>query len=177
MELVQWGLVPSWAKDPKIGNRLINARAESVADKPAFRAAFRRRRCLVPADGYYEWQKRPGGKLPFLIHLPHDRPFAFAGLWEAWRPPGSDESLYTCTVITTDANERTRPIHDRMPVILNPEHYNLWLDPKLQDASKLQPLLRPLESSELHADPVSTRVNSPRNDDPGCVEIQPLDRS
>lgn len=168
--LLRWGLVPSWAKDPSIGNRMINARAESVAEKPAFRAAFRRRRCLVPADGYYEWQKQGQKKQPFYIHRRDDLPFAFAGLWENWS--GTQPPLESCTLITTDANELTRPIHDRMPVIIAPENYREWLDPRNNDVQRLQALLRPYAEDELQADPVSTYVNNPRNEGPQCIAVQ-----
>ncbi len=174
--LLRWGLIPSWAKDPSIGNRMINARGESVADKPAFRAAFKRRRCLVLADGYYEWQKTGKKKQPYLFHMQDDRPFAFAGLWESWTGGKSDdepaEPLETCTIITTNASDFTRSIHDRMPVILDGADFDLWLDPDMQDREKIEPLLQPYESPELTADPVSTHVNSPKNDDPKCVELQ-----
>lgn len=171
-QMVRWGLVPSWAKDASIGNRMINARAETIADKPSFRTAFRRRRCLVPADGYFEWQKTASGKQPFYIRLEGDRPFAMAGLWETWVNPATLEPLPTCTIITTQANPLTQPIHDRMPVILNAADYDLWLDPQVQDPARLGALLRPSEDPALRADPVETFVNSPRNDDPRCIEIR-----
>lgn len=171
-QMVRWGLVPSWAKDVSIGNRMINARAETIADKPSFRTAFRRRRCLVPADGYFEWQKTDSGKQPFYLHLDDDRPFAMAGLWESWVNPATSQPLETCTIITTQANQVTRPIHDRMPVILSAGDYDLWLDPQVQDANRLDALLRPFEGSGLRADPVETYVNSPRNDDPRCVDVK-----
>lgn len=177
-QMVRWGLVPSWAKDASIGNRMINARAETVADKPAFRTAFRRRRCLVPADGYFEWQKTGEGqttssvKQPYYIRLDDDRPFAMAGLWESWLNPATNVTLQSCTIITTQANHLTQPIHDRMPVILDAADYELWLDPQLQDLDRLGALLRPFEGSTLRADPVDTYVNSPRNDDPRCIELK-----
>ena len=168
----RWGLIPSWAKDASIGSRMINARAETIAEKPSFRAAFRRRRCLVPADGYFEWQKAGSGKQPYYIRLEDDRPFAMAGLWESWLNPATNETLQSCTVITTQANQLTQPIHDRMPVILDMADYEMWLDPQLQDPDRLGILLRPFEGSTLRADPVGTYVNSPRNDDPRCVELR-----
>ena len=167
--LLHWGLIPSWADDPSIGNRMINARAESVGDKPSFRSAFKKRRCLVLADGYYEWQKQRTKKQPFYIHRRDDGPFAFAGLWEHWKRPGS-EPVESCTIITTDANELTRAIHDRMPVILHPKDYAVWLDPDIQDRSRLEPLLVPCTSQDLVTRPVSTHVNNPRNEDAHCVE-------
>ena len=169
LALLRWGLVPFWAKDPDIGARLINARAETVAEKPAFRDAFKRRRCLVVADGFYEWQKQEGRKQPFYIRLREGRPFAFAGLWERWRGP--DESIVeSCTLLTTGPNELMEPLHNRMPVILRPQDYTLWLDPGVQRADLLQPLLVPYPAEEMHAYPVSRRVNSPDNDDPQCIE-------
>ncbi len=166
--LLQWGLVPSWAKDAKVGNRLINARAETVAEKPAFRAALRRRRCLVVADGFYEWQRTGGKKQPYFIRLADDRPFAFAGLWERWEGP-DHAALETCTLITTEANELMAPIHDRMPVILSPDDYDRWLDPAIQKPEHLQPLLRPYPSDAMVAYPVTTHVNNPKNEDPLCI--------
>jgi putative SOS response-associated peptidase YedK len=166
---LRWGLVPSWAKDPALGGRMINARSESIAEKPAFRAAFKRRRCLVAADGYYEWQAVGRRKQPYHIHLPGHEPFALAGLWESWRgAEGDGEGLLTCTLITTDANDQTRPIHDRMPVILDPSDYDLWLDAEMQDAERLQPLLHPYEG-KLAFDAVSTHVNNPRNEGEACL--------
>ncbi len=172
--LLRWGLIPSWAKDPSIGSRMINARAESAADKPSFRAAFRRRRCLIPADGFYEWQKRNGAKQPFYIAPADGAPFAFAGLWEHWEGMGDGlvdaPPVETCTIVTTDANERLAPIHDRMPVILEPSDYSLWLDPGVGDRPILEALLRPCPANSLDAWPVSTHVNSPAHDDPACIE-------
>jgi putative SOS response-associated peptidase YedK len=150
---------------------MINARAETVAEKPAFRAAFRRRRCLIPADGYFEWQKRGKTKQPYFFHLRDDSPLAFAGLWESWRGGSGQEVVESCTIITTEANSLARPIHNRMPVILEPDAYGLWLDAAVQDAESLGPLLRPFDCDALVADPVNTHVNSPRHDDPKCVEV------
>jgi len=165
---LQWGLVPSWARDASIGSRLINARAESVADKPAFRTAFRRRRCLVLADGFYEWRRSGAKKQPFFIRLRDDRPFAFAGLWESWE--GADHSvLETCTILTPAPNELMEPIHDRMPVILASDDYEQWLDPAVQKPEQLAPLLRPYPSDAMLALAVTTHVNNPRNDDPECI--------
>lgn len=164
-----WGLIPSWAKDLKIGARMINARAETAAEKPAFRAALKYRRCLVPADGFYEWQKTNGKKQPIYIKMADGRPFAFAGLWEHWQ--GADGSeIESCTLLTTTPNDLVRPIHDRMPVILHPEDYDLWLDPKMQTAGPLQPLLQPYPAEEMTLYPVSTLVNTPQIDDPRCIE-------
>jgi putative SOS response-associated peptidase YedK len=169
--LLHWGLVPFWAKDPQIGSRLINARSETVAEKPAFREAFRRRRCLVLADGFYEWQKQGGTKQPFCVRLRDGRPFAFAGLWEHWQ--GTDAVVESCTLLTTDPNELMRPLHNRMPVIIDPGDYELWLDVGVRQPDVLQSLLRPYPAEEMEAYPVSRRVNSPDNDDPQCVEPLP----
>ena len=165
---LKWGLVPRWAKDPAIGNRLINARAETVAEKPSFREAFARRRCLVPVDGFYEWSRRGDRKRPFYFHMRDGEPFAVAGLWERWE--GGGEMLETCTLLTTEANELLAPHHDRMPVIVRPEDYDLWLDAGVRRAELLQPLLRSYPYGEMSAYEVSPLVNSPSNDSPRCVE-------
>lgn len=175
--LARWGLVPHWAKEVKTGYSMINARAESVAVKPAFRAAFRRRRCLIPADGFYEWQQKPGSKLkqPWFVTLKEGQPMAFAGLWERWYPPQEQdgEPLESCTIIVTDANKLMRKIHDRMPVILSPETWETWLDPMYNDVPALQSLLKPYPPEELTAWPVTAKVNNPRNDTPDCIEPAP----
>src|SRR4051794_17635833 len=166
---LRWGLIPPWADDPAIGNRLINARAKAVADKPSFRSALRCRRCLVLADGLFEWQSLQGKKQPYYFRLRDGRPFAVAGLWERWSR-GGHGAVESCTLITTEANDLVRPLHERMPVILPPDGYEVWLDPAVQRPGQLQPLLRPYRAEEMTAYPVSVRVNSPRNDDAGCVE-------
>ena len=171
LALLRWGLVPSWAKDPSIGNRMINARAETVATKPSYRAAFKRRRCLVPADGYYEWKKTGKAKQPYLIRLQDECPFAMAGLWESWQDAGG-AALQTFTIITTEANEATCDIHNRMPVILSPGEYPLWLDPEFERAEQLQELLQPYDSHAMRLDPVSTFVNNPRHDSSECIEVR-----
>ncbi len=166
--LMRWGLVPFWAKSIDIGARLINARAETVRDKPAFRTAFKQRRCLVVADGFYEWQKQTKGpKQPYLVSLADDRPFAFAGLWEEWAPPGG-QKLETCTIVTTTANATVAPIHDRMPVILDAGDFDAWLDRGRPPAAALS-LMRPYRGA-MRTVAVSRRVNRVGNDDPGCVE-------
>lgn len=164
--LFRWGLIPSWAKDPSIGSRMINARAETVAEKPAFRAAFRRRRCLIPADGFYEWEKLPdGGKQPWRVTLEGGKPFAFAGLWEDWL--GADGSeVETCTIVTTDAALSIAEIHHRMPVILDPGDFTLWLRGTPDEAAAL---LHPFRG-KLAAYRVSSRVNRVRNDDAALLE-------
>ncbi len=166
--IVRWGLVPFWAKDVKISYRMINARAETVHEKPAFRQAFQKRRCLVAADGFYEWQKKPGGKKqPYFITVADDQPFPFAGLWEVWKSP-EDERIESCTIVVTEASERLRSIHDRMPVILEPEKFDPWLDMSLS-AKEARALLKPY-GGEMTVYPVSSRVNNVRNDDPGLIE-------
>lgn len=167
LAMLRWGLVPFWADDPNIGYKMINARAETVARKPAFRKAFAQRRCLIVADGFYEWQKKNGGKQPFLFHLKDDRPFAFAGLWEHWK--GEGEEIESCSIIVTEANEVLEPIHNRMPVILDPADHDVWLDPSCQDKERLQRLLKPFPSSELEGYAVSRVVNNPKNDVDQCV--------
>ncbi len=164
-----WGLIPSWAKDKAIGNQLINAQAETAATKPAFRAAFRKRRCLILADGFYEWRKEGRYKQPFHIRLQDGRPFGFAGLWEHW-DAGEGPTIDSCTILTTTQNDLLRPLHHRMAVILAPEDYDHWLDPTVHEVDRLQPLLRPYPAEVMTAYPVSTRVNNPVNDQPECVE-------
>lgn len=164
----RWGLIPSWAKDMSIGARMINARSESVAEKPSFRAAFKRRRCIIPADGFYEWQKLNGGKQPVYIHGVEGQLLGLAGLWEVWRDP-EGSSLQTCTILTTRPNELVAPIHNRMPVILEPEDYDLWLNPGDKPEQGLH-LLRPYPAEKLEAYPVSKLVNSPKNDTPECIQ-------
>lgn len=167
--LLHWGLVPGWAKDPAIGNRLINARAETAHEKPAFRTAFRRRRCLVPADGFYEWAKAPAGKQPFHIGREDGRVFAFAGLWEHWMGPDGSE-IDSCAILTTAANETMRPIHHRMPVVLAPGDYDVWLDRAEERRDGLAALLAPRPWPDFVAWPVSTYVNAPRNEGPRCAQ-------
>lgn len=166
-----WGLIPSWAKDPKIGNRLINARSETLSEKPSFRSAYKRRRCLVLADGFYEWVKQPGQKVksPFYVQMESKEPFAFAGLWETWYSPDGSE-LKTAAIITTEPNELVSRIHARMPVILPREAYDLWLDPEEKSKDNFDHILTPYPSSEMIQFPVSRIVNSPSNDSPGCIE-------
>lgn len=171
--LLRWGLIPSWAKDSAIGARMINARVETLAEKPAFRTAFKKRRCLILADGFYEWQKRgTGPKQPYRVARRDGAPFAFAGLWERWRDPADGHSLETCTIVTTDADALLRPIHHRMPVILAPEGYEPWLDPDSK-ADRLQTLLAAEPGLDLVAVAISTRVNKVANDDPEV--LQPLE--
>lgn len=170
-EFFHWGLIPSWAKDPKIGNRMINARSETLAEKPSFRNAYKRRRCLVLADGYYEWQKIPGekAKQPVYIRLKSQKPFAVAGLWEVWQAKDMDEPLKSCTIITCPPNAFLEEIHHRMPVILPVDAYAQWLSPDEQPADVLQSLLIPYPGEEMEAYPVSRFVNRPTNDSPECI--------
>ena len=166
---MRWGLIPSWAKDPSIGNRMINARAETVATKPAFRSALRKRRCLIAADGFYEWQKRGRTKQPFHIVLKSREPFGFAGLWDEWTDRATGQQVRSCTIITTEPNQLLSTIHDRMPVILPAEAHALWLDRNADDPDVLRSLLKPYPSEEMEAYQVSTLVNSVRNDVPECA--------
>jgi putative SOS response-associated peptidase YedK len=183
LSIVRWGLVPSWAESPAIGDKLINARAESIADKPAFKSAFRRRRCIVPADAFYEWRRsrssasarRPPPQ-PYLVHRCDGEPLAFAGLWEIWRDAtvrdddAPEAWLRSCTIVTTRANELVAPVHDRMPVVLDEGAWDAWLDPANGDLAQLEALLRPAPEEWLELYPVSTRVNSPDNNDASLIE-------
>jgi putative SOS response-associated peptidase YedK len=164
----RWGLIPPWAKDATAGNRMINARAETLAARAPFRAALERRRCLIPADGFYEWQRDGRRRTPFFVHGRDGEPLALAGLWEVWRPPDG-EPVASCTIITTEPNERMAELHDRMPVVLAPESYGAWLQPAPQHADALLPLLAPCPDDWLEAYPVSDLVNSPANEDPACI--------
>jgi putative SOS response-associated peptidase YedK len=163
---LRWGLIPSWAKDMKLSASLINARADSVATKPSFRNAFQRRRCLILADGFYEWRKGAPPKQPFHIRRCDSQPFAFAGLWERWN---GEQRIESCTIITTDANDVVRPLHDRMPVILEPRDYARWLDPACSDPGPLQEMLRPYPAELMTTVPVSTFVNNARNEGEACL--------
>jgi putative SOS response-associated peptidase YedK len=169
MVLARWGLVPSWASDLSMGYRLINARVETVADKPSFRAAFRQRRCLIPATGFYEWQKLGKLKQPYHIRRKDGDPFAFAGLWEHWQSP-EGEVVESCTILTTEANEVMMPLHDRMPVILDAGVYDRWLDPSAKDVAALQTLLVPYPDEGMVAVPVSSYVSNARHEGPKCLE-------
>ena len=164
---LKWGLVPSWSKEPKTEFSTLNARAETVAEKPTFRSAFRHRRCLIAADGFYEWGGREGRKQPYYIRLASKSPFAFAGIWEHWERAG--ESLDSCSILVTGANEILRSIHDRMPVIFSPASYDLWLDPAVRDPAKLKHLLVPYPAFLMAMHAVSARVNNVRNNDPTLI--------
>jgi putative SOS response-associated peptidase YedK len=170
VENVRWGLIPHWAKDPKIAQKSINARAETLFEKPSFRDAVKRRRCLILADGFYEWRKTPQGRrVPVYVRLKSKEPFGFAGLWETWSSPDG-QTLKTCTIITTEPNELIKPIHDRMPVIVPREFEDVWLDPTPKAREELERVLRPYRAEELELFEVSSLVNSPTNDGPECLQ-------
>ena len=164
---LRWGLIPSWAKDPKVGYSTINARAETVAEKPMFRSAFKRRRCLVACDGFYEWSVA-NGKQPYYIHMADDAPFGFAGLHEHWE--GEGQVIESCTIVVGEPNNLIARIHDRMPCILDPKDYDLWMDPDVTEAGQLLPLLRPYPAEKMALYPVSRKVNSARHQGPSLIE-------
>ena len=170
LEALRWGLVPFWAKDRSIGDRMINARSETVVEKPAFRASFKRKRCLVVADGFYEWQATGGPKQPFFFRLTSSEPFAMAGLWDRWDNSADGSCLETFAILTTEPNSVVEPVHKRMPVILKRADYDAWLDPDDQDTNRLQEMLVPYPHTEMEGIPVSTYVNNPANQGPRCVE-------
>ncbi len=165
---LQWGLIPPWAKEAKVGFKMINARAETAAEKPSFRTAFKKKRCLVVADSFYEWKKEESGKKPMLIKMKSGEPFAFAGLWESWKSP-EGETVHSCSILTTKPNHLMESIHDRMPVILSKEAEKIWLDPKVQDTELLEGLLKPFDEKELEAYQVSDKVNSPKNNNSDLI--------
>jgi putative SOS response-associated peptidase YedK len=170
MDVLRWGLIPSWASDPSMGNRFINARSEGVATSKVFAKAYEKRRCLVAADGFYEWRGDKPPRQPFFIRFKEDRPFAFGGLWEYWKDRDSDTEVRSFTILTTGPNDVVRPIHDRMPVIISPEHFGQWLDPTVPGES-VTSLLRPYPAQDMEAYPVGLRVNSPKNDDASLIEM------
>ena len=169
--MLYWGLVPSWAKEKSIGARMINARSETLAEKPSFRNAYKRRRCLLLADGYYEWQRSGPIKQPYFISFASGEPFGMAGLWERWRDPGSGEPLESCCIVTTSPAPAVAHVHDRMPVIIPPDAYSEWLDPDNAATDRLARLLVPCEAPGLQARPVSRRVNDARNQGAGLLEL------
>lgn len=173
MTFLKWGLVPSWAKDASIGAKLINARSETVEEKPSFRDAFRRRRCIVPADGFYEWKREGDRKQPYFFRLRDERPFGFAGLWDRWEGEGG-EVINSCAILTTEANGVLRPVHDRMPVILHQEDYETWLEAGERERALLRELLRPYTEEEMTGYPVSPAVNSTRGRGPELIVAAPL---
>lgn len=166
----RWGLVPSWSKDPAIGNKMINARSETVGEKPAFRGPIRYHRCLIPASGFYEWSRQGDGKVPFYIHRKDQEPLAFAGIWDTWK--SMDKVIESCSILTTDANSLISKLHDRMPVILSQSEFAAWLDREVTDVEKLKLLFAPFPSDMLNAFQVSTLVNNTRNDSPECLNPQ-----
>jgi len=169
LDLMKWGLIPSWAKDPKIGNSLINARSETVHEKPSFRHAIKYNRCIIPAHGFFEWLHEGDKKLPSYIHMADNGLMAFAGLWEHWKEPEEENVLETFTILTTSANELVKPLHDRMPVILHPSDYQLWLNKTMHDPEQLHYMYQPFPSDQLTMYRVPDLVNSPKNDTPACI--------
>jgi putative SOS response-associated peptidase YedK len=172
VEPLRWGLVPSWTKDIGMGSKMINARCETLAEKPAYRTAVKNRRCIVLANGFYEWTQTRGSKtkIPYYIQLKNREPFAIAGLWDEWKPPDKEKPLRTCTIVTTDSNELVRELHNRMPVILNRDATNLWLDPATHKAEDFKDLFLPYPSTELEVYQVSSRVNKPGHDSPELIK-------
>jgi putative SOS response-associated peptidase YedK len=164
VRFMRWGLVPSWAQDPSIGQRMINARSETAEEKPSFRTALRRRRCLIPADGFFEWRQEGAVKQPYFVEMVDGRPFGFGGLWESWE--GAEGAFESCTILTTPANATVAPLHDRMPVIVPPHAYGLWLDPELVDVRAIEPFLAPFVDRPMHFFAVDRRVGNPRFDEP-----------
>ena len=173
MKFYKWGLVPSWAKDKSIGARLINARSETIQEKPSFREAFKKRRCIIPADGFYEWQRTDGKKQPFFFRMQDERPFGFAGLWDRWEGTGG-EVIHSCTILTTEANEVLRPVHDRMPVILHASDYELWLDGDVRKHNLVKELLQPYPAGEMIRYPVSMAINSVSRQGAELIEQSPV---
>ncbi|MBT8136074.1 MAG: SOS response-associated peptidase [Gammaproteobacteria bacterium] len=175
VSMLRWGLVPFWAKDKAIGNRMINARAETLSEKPAYKSPFRKRRCIVPANGFYEWKKQGSVKQPYFISHGGDKPFGMAGLWARWRDgENDDETLETFTIVTTAPNEAVAPLHNRMPAIIDTSHFTQWLDPENHDTAALQELLLPPPAEPVTVWPVSRRVNDPKNDEAELVTADSL---
>ncbi len=170
LDTLRWGLIPHWAKDKSIGNRMINARMETLAEKPSFKKAFKSQRCVIPATGFYEWKKQGDKKQPFFIHRADEKPITFAGLWEHWADKETGEVIESCTIITTDASKQLENIHDRMPVILKYEKAKEWLDTACKDTGDLTDILKTADEVELDMYPVSDYVNSVKNDGEKCVE-------
>jgi putative SOS response-associated peptidase YedK len=169
-QFMRWGLIPSWAKDMKIGNHTINARSETVAEKPAFRSAIKHRRCLIIADGFYEWQPQGKKKQPYYFQMANNEPFAIAGLWENWESK-EGENIVSCSIITTAANETVQPVHDRMPVILPEDVWEQWLDPSINNSQQVLPLLKPYDPAAMKANAVSAIVNNPTREGPECIQV------
>lgn len=169
LSLMRWGLIPSWAKDPSVSAQMINARSETAATKPAFRDPLKFRRCLIPADGFYEWKRMPTSKQPYCFEVNEGELFAFAGLWDCWKG-SSGKAVETCSILTTTPNAVTSAVHDRMPVILEPDTYDLWLDPGMRDMRVVSDLLKPFDAQLMRCYPVSTRINHVANDDEECSQ-------
>ena len=168
-----WGLIPPWAKDKKIAYKMINARGETLAEKPSFKRAFQSRRCIIPTSGFYEWKRTEDGKKkPYFIHLKNNKLFAFAGLWEKWNDPATEEDIFTCTIVTTAPNEMMANLHDRMPLLLENKHQDDWLNPDIKDTDYLQQLVKPFPSEHMTAYEVSTAVNKPTHN--GSELIEPI---
>jgi putative SOS response-associated peptidase YedK len=165
----KWGLIPFWAKDPTIGNRMINSRSETVTEKPSFKAAFKNHRCLIAADGFYEWQKKSEGpKQPYFIRMKENKPLALAGIWDKWKSP-EGQTVESCSILTTEPNEVVKPIHKRMPVIIDPKNFDFWLNPENKEIEKIKPLLKPYDAKKIEAYPVSLYVNKPENKGEECI--------
>jgi putative SOS response-associated peptidase YedK len=174
LSFMRWGLIPSWAKDSSVAAQMINARSETAGTKPAYRDALKSCRCLIPADGFYEWQKTGNAKQPYCFEVNEGKLFAFAGIWDHWKEPNGNW-LETCSVLTTTPNAVTSPVHDRMPVILDPDSYDLWLDPGMRDVSTVSDLLKPYDARQMRCYPVSTRINYVGNDDEACsAPVEPI---
>lgn len=169
LDLLRWGLIPPWAKDPVIGSRMINARSETVHEKPTFRSAFKHRRCVIPANGFYEWKEAEGRKKPLYVKMKDNNPMIFAGLWDNWKPEEGEE-IESCSILTTSSNDLITPLHDRMPVILDIKDVDLWLDPHITVPEPLKSLFKPYPSVKMEIYPVSDMVNSPKYDGPQCIE-------
>lgn len=169
LDFLKWGLIPSWAKDPSIGSKMINVRSETVHEKPAFRTALKHRRCIIPANGFYEWEAVEGKKKPLYVKMKDDSLMLFAGIWDHWKPGEGDE-IESCSILTTSSNDLIAHLHDRMPVILDIDDIDFWLDPHLVQPSPLQSLFRPYPSAKMYMYPVIDIVNSPKNDNPACIE-------
>jgi putative SOS response-associated peptidase YedK len=170
--LLRWGLIPKWAKEESMGYKMINARAESVYEKPAYKSAFKSRRCLIPANGFYEWKKEGIGKQPYLIGFQDADLFALAGIWESWKKPDSDEVIQSCAILTTSANRVVAAVHDRMPVIISPGDFDLWLDARSSDLKRLEALMRPFDEGRMRCRRVSNAVNNVKNNAPSLIQSQ-----
>jgi len=170
IDLLKWGLLPFWAKSAQLGNKMINARSETISEKPTFRQALKLRRCIIPAGGFFEWSHVGGKKQPYYFHMADGSPMCMAGLWEKWQPPGEEDFLQTFTFLTTSSNELVAPLHDRQPVILNPDNYNLWLSHSMHDPEQLKDMYKPLSANLLESYKVSDQMNNVHFTEPSCIE-------